>query len=206
MKFEISPKKFVCNSLVALSLLFNQNPAISSNKPQTEEILKKNTQEQVINKPEASSKKFLTDCKNYEERTALIDIDNQTLKICEGRERILKTLVRTGARKTPTPKGVFNIDSARRNTTLRGPGYSRYVKYFNTIGGEDINGREASGREIGFHDAPWVKNFGVQGSKGCINLKPSEAKRIIQNLRVGTRVAIFDRQTKKRILLSIIDN
>jgi lipoprotein-anchoring transpeptidase ErfK/SrfK len=145
---------------------------------------------------------------NFKGRVALVNLRNQTLKICDNRINIVETPISTGKPTNPTPQGNFRIDSARTNTRLIGSDYNVFVNNFNTIGGLDINGRNAKGREIGIHDASWRKEFGIPNgygkSHGCINIPPRIAKRVIENIPIGTRVAIFNNQTAKRILTPLI--
>ena len=56
------------------------------------------------------------------------DISKQTLKIYEGRKKILeKPIVSDTKTKTPSTEGCFEIYSKTRNRYLVGPGYKTYV-------------------------------------------------------------------------------
>ena len=63
-------------------------------------------------------------------RYILIDISNQTLKYYVKGKVKLKSNVVTGGPGNRTPKGHFRLRSKSRNITLRGNGYSSYVKYW----------------------------------------------------------------------------
>jgi lipoprotein-anchoring transpeptidase ErfK/SrfK len=48
----------------------------------------------------------------------------------------------------------------------------------------------------GLHDAPWRGEFGgsiyvENGSHGCVNLPPSVARTIYENIEVGTAIIIY---------------
>ncbi len=50
---------------------------------------------------------------------------------------------------------------------------------------------------IGFHDAPWRKEFGKdiymkQGSHGCVNMPPAIAKELFENISKGIPVIVYE--------------
>lgn len=118
-------------------------------------------------------------------RYILIDISNQTLKYYVKGKVKLKSNVVTGGPGNRTPKGHFRLRSKSRNITLRGNGYSSYVKYWMAF----------IGSEYGIHDAFWRSKFGgtiykKNGSHGCPNMPRKNAAKLYKMAPIGTRVII----------------
>lgn len=95
-----------------------------------------------------------------------------------------------------TNVGVGSILSKERNTTLKGQnfdGLSEYetpVDYWMPIGWDGE----------GFHDAPWRSSFGgyiyqTNGSHGCLNMPPSIARRIFEEVDFTTPVIVYESST-----------
>lgn len=118
-------------------------------------------------------------------RYILIDISDQTLKYYVKGKVKLKSNVVTGGPGNRTPKGHFRLRSKSRNITLRGNGYSSYVKYWMAF----------IGSEYGIHDASWRSKFGgsiykKKGSHGCPNMPRKNAAKLYKMAPIGTRVII----------------
>ena len=84
-----------------------------------------------------------------------------------------------------TPKGIYGLTYKTRDATLSGEGYDSKVKYWMPFN-----------RNVGLHDAPWRKTFGGQiyrnnGSHGCINLPPTNAAKIYENVDQNTPVIVY---------------
>lgn len=121
---------------------------------------------------------------NYK-KSILVDISNQTLKYYVKGKVKLKSNVVTGGPGNRTPKGHFRLRSKSRNITLRGNGYSSYVKYWMAF----------IGSEYGIHDASWRSKFGgtiykKNGSHGCPNMPRKNAAKLYKMAPIGTRVII----------------
>ena len=121
---------------------------------------------------------------NYK-KYILIDISDQTLKYYVKGKVKLKSNVVTGGPGKRTPKGHFRLRSKSRNITLRGNGYSSYVKYWMAF----------IGSEYGIHDASWRSKFGgtiykKSGSHGCPNMPRKNAAKLYKMAPIGTRVII----------------
>ena len=85
-----------------------------------------------------------------------------------------------------TPTGTYPIKHKGRNATLNGEDYSTPVDYWMPFN-----------LGIGFHDAPWRKEFGgeiykTSGSHGCINMPPEAAKTMFENIRRGVAVVVYE--------------
>lgn len=86
---------------------------------------------------------------------------------------------------TETITGVYSIYAKTRNVTLTGPGYASPVKYWMPFSGG-----------YGLHDADWRSNFGPEeylynGSHGCVNIPPSVAGQVYENVYVGMPVILY---------------
>ena len=90
------------------------------------------------------------------------------------------------ARGWSTPSGAYPLTYKERNATLNGEGYSTPVSYWMPFNGG-----------IGLHDAGWRSSFGgtiykTNGSHGCINLPPSVAKIIYENISQGDPILCYE--------------
>lgn len=84
-----------------------------------------------------------------------------------------------------TPAGAYPLTYKQRNATLKGEGYATPVDYWMPFNGG-----------IGLHDADWRNKFGgaiykTNGSHGCVNLPPSAAKTIYENISAGDPVLCY---------------
>ncbi|WP_313133606.1 L,D-transpeptidase family protein [Anaerocolumna sp.] len=85
-----------------------------------------------------------------------------------------------------TPVGTYSITYKENDATLKGENYATPVKYWMPFNGN-----------IGFHDAPWRKEFGKdiymkQGSHGCVNMPPALAKELFENISKGMPVIVYE--------------
>ncbi len=84
--------------------------------------------------------------------------------------------------KSSTPTGTFTITQKLSPHRLF---YNETAKYWMRL----------DHTHIGLHDAPWQTHFGgtwykTNGSHGCVNLPPADAKRLYAQVKVGTKVTI----------------
>ncbi len=113
-----------------------------------------------------------------------ISISKQKLDYYQNKKLVLTTPVTTG-RYNATKTGNFKIRNKVRDTVLSGSGYSSFVKYWMAY----------DGNSYGLHDASWRSVFGTQdfyyyGSHGCVNLPTPAAKKLYENIEIGTPVYI----------------
>ncbi|MCR5650925.1 MAG: L,D-transpeptidase [Lachnospiraceae bacterium] len=83
-----------------------------------------------------------------------------------------------------TPVGTFSIYGKATNRTLKGPGYSAFVRYWMPFYGG-----------YGLHDASWRGAFGgniykTNGSHGCVNMPRTTAEALFATINVGTPVVV----------------
>ena len=121
-----------------------------------------------------------------------IDLSSQKLWLYKDGEQILKTSLVSGsvAEGHRTPTGVYSIYAKQTDRYLTGEDYRSFVSYWMPfLGG------------YGLHDATWRSSFGgtiyyYDGSHGCVNLPSSAAKKIYNNISVGTKVILYGGKTE----------
>lgn len=116
-----------------------------------------------------------------------IDLSSQTLWVYKNGQRVVTTPMVSGNVNSGhwTGGGVFSIYDLDTDCWLVGPGWRDYVYYW--IG---FNGN------IGIHDATWRDDFGgsiyqYNGSHGCINLPLDAARKVYNNVSLGTKVIVY---------------
>ena len=96
-----------------------------------------------------------------------------------------------------TPEGTYSITYKERDATLVGQGYESSVKYWMPFNGN-----------IGLHDASWRDSFGghiyyMNGSHGCVNLPPSKAAQIYDQVEKGEAVVVYGGISKEQAMSSL---
>lgn len=116
-----------------------------------------------------------------------INLTAQHLFLYKDGSKVLESDFVSGnsSRGYDTPDGVYGITYKQRNATLTGENYQTPVSWWMPFN-----------RNIGMHDAGWRGSFGgniykTNGSHGCINLPPSVAKEIYENIEKGTPVICY---------------
>ncbi len=89
------------------------------------------------------------------------------------------------AKRYDTPTGVYGLTYKQRDATLKGENYATPVSYWMPFC-----------NNVGMHDADWRSSFGgkiykTSGSHGCVNLPPSVAKTIFENIEEGDPVLVY---------------
>ena len=144
----------------------------------------------------------IEDVIDTDKKIVIVDISDQTAKLYNGNKIIVDTPVVTGKNSTPTDIGYFDIDWKERNCYLRGPGYSSYVNYWMPYNGDEglhdaeyHTDYDENGNAIMNHGWRDYSEFGGNtyennGSHGCVNLPNESAKKIYNNVEVGTKVLV----------------
>lgn len=116
-----------------------------------------------------------------------IDMTDQRMYYYVEGELVLETDVVTGdtGKGMGTPSGITYVYNMERNRTLRGTGYTSFVKYWMPIKGG-----------VGIHDASWRRTFGgeiykTDGSHGCINTPTDVMGELFEMAETGTPVITF---------------
>lgn len=127
----------------------------------------------------------------------VIDISNQELKLYSNNEIVLTTPVVTGAPKTPSDEGLFEIYNISGPRYLIGPNYKTYVDTMMKYnGGEGLHDAEYHKHEDGFkHGWRDKSEFGgetylTDGSHGCINMLHDDVMTVKEYVELGTKVLV----------------
>lgn len=139
-------------------------------------------------KPVYSQKAASHDGPDYGDTYVEINLTAQHLYFYkDGRLVVESDLVSGNAsRGWSTPAGAYPLTYKERNATLKGENYATPVSYWMPFNGN-----------IGMHDAEWRSSFGgtlykTSGSHGCVNLPPSVAKTIYENISAGMPVLCYE--------------
>jgi hypothetical protein len=107
------------------------------------------------------------------ERWVHVSLRNQTVAMYEGDRMIFATLGSSGDDEHPTPAGLYRLESKRVTATmdnennLAGPYLIQDVPWVMYFKGS-----------YALHGAFWHDRFGLRTSHGCVNLAPSDARRM----------------------------
>lgn len=149
------------------------------------DIVKKG--EQQTREPEYLQKAASRGEYDYGDTYVEINLTAQHLFFYKDGKLLVETDLVSGneARGWATPAGSYPLTYKQRNATLKGENYATPVSYWMPFNGG-----------IGLHDANWRSSFGgtiykTGGSHGCVNLPPSAAKQIFENISAGDPVLCY---------------
>ena len=115
-----------------------------------------------------------------QQRWLQVDVTRQRLIAWEGNTPVYAVIVSTGKPATPTPTGVFAIQSMHRTARMQGDDYDipdvPFTMYY-------------SGN-YGIHGAYWHHQFGTPISHGCTNVAVDHAEWLFNWASVGTPVIV----------------
>ncbi|MBF2028783.1 MAG: L,D-transpeptidase [Oscillatoriales cyanobacterium C42_A2020_001] len=133
----------------------------------------------------AQGKTITASIANYKlsrQRWIQIDLSKQRLYAWDGDRPVYAILVSTGKASTPTPTGVFAIQTRHRYARMQGYDYDvpdvPYTMYYH--------------RGYAIHGAYWHHRFGTPVSHGCTNVAVNHARWLFNWARVGTPVVVHD--------------
>ncbi len=111
-----------------------------------------------------------------------VKLSRQRLIAWEGDRPVYAVIISTGKSGTPTPRGVFEIQSRQRTARMQGEDYDiddvPYTMYY-------------SG-SYAIHGAYWHSRFGTPVSHGCVNVAVDHARWLYNWASVGTPVVVRD--------------
>jgi len=122
----------------------------------------------------------VTQLKRSNRRWIEVRIRSQKLYAWQGNKLVFRSNISAGKSDSPTPTGLFTIQTKHNTAPMRGEGYNipdvPFVMYY--------DGNYA------IHGAYWHRKFGVPISRGCVNLDPDQAARLFRWADVGTPIVI----------------
>lgn len=144
--------------------------------------------------PVYASREFAADNNGFGNTYVEIDVSRQRIWFYKDGELLIDSKCVTGkmVKSRYTPAGIFKLVSKTSPKTLRGPKkadgsyeWESDVTYWMPFNGG-----------IGLHDATWRSSFGGtiyknSGSHGCVNLPFDVAKKIYNNIEVGTPIIVY---------------
>ena len=144
--------------------------------------------------PVYASREFAAENNGFGNTYVEIDVSRQRIWFYKDGELLIDSKCVTGkmVKSRYTPAGIFQLVSKTSPKTLRGPKkadgsyeWESDVTYWMPFNGG-----------IGLHDATWRSSFGGtiyknSGSHGCINLPFDVAKKIYNNIDVGTPIIVY---------------
>lgn len=146
----------------------------------TEVLIPARTTAQTIEVQGTSIAQAISTYKKSNQRWIEIQLSTQRLIAWEGKKQVHAAIVSTGKASTPTPKGVFAIQSQYRSARMQGDDYDipdvPYTMYYS--GG------------YGIHGAYWHNSFGTPISHGCVNVAVDHARWLFYWADVGTPVVV----------------
>lgn len=144
--------------------------------------------ESTTREPEYSQKAASHGANDYGDTYVEINLTGQHLFFYKEGKLVVESDFVSGnlAKGWGTPAGSYPLAYKQKNAVLKGENYRTPVNYWMPFN----NG-------IGMHDAKWRSSFGgtiykTGGSHGCINLPPSVAKTIFDNISAETPVICYN--------------
>lgn len=105
-----------------------------------------------------------------------VDVESKSLTLWQGKKQVKRYTVATGAWETPTPIGVFRINSR----------FSGEMCGFGTC----FLGLDVPWGSYGIHGTNKPESIGANASHGCIRMRVADAEELYALVPNGTRVVI----------------
>lgn len=123
-------------------------------------------------------------------KRVIIDRSEQKLYAYDGDTMFMDAPISTGLELTPTPRGTFTVFKKTPSRYMQGPipGITN-TEY--DLPGVPWNLYFTNQGAV-IHGTYWHDRFGKPSSNGCVNLNPSDARKLYTWAEVGTRVIVQD--------------
>ncbi|NJP11551.1 MAG: L,D-transpeptidase [Leptolyngbyaceae cyanobacterium RU_5_1] len=122
----------------------------------------------------------VVDLKRSNQRWLEIDLSSQRLFAWQGRRQVYAVVISTGKDATPTPTGVFAVQTQHRYARMQGEDYDipdvPYTMYYH--------------HGYAIHGAYWHNSFGTPVSHGCVNVAVNHARWLYYWANISTPVVI----------------
>ena len=109
-----------------------------------------------------------------------IRLRSQRIIAWQGNRLVYATLISSGKSSTPTPMGVFQIQTKYPVARMQGDDYNI----------PDVPNVMYYSGNYAIHGAYWHRSFGIPVSQGCTNLAPDHAAWFYRWASVGTTVVV----------------
>jgi L,D-transpeptidase catalytic domain len=154
------------------------------------------TVENKVKTPKKTPSKY--ECEQFIDRTALVNLSKQKMKICEDGEVISSSNILSGRVDGPTPTGRFKIQRVRGRTVLTGRNFGKKYKSGEEKDWRDYRTvvdsyRDFNGPAYGFHPGDTSQRIAKLrgkkvGSRGCVRVAKIDT---LKQMEVGTPVIIY---------------
>lgn len=125
------------------------------------------------------------------QKKIIVERSEQMLYAYDGEKLFMEQSISTGIELTPTPRGIFTVFKKTPSRYMQGPlEYLPVSKYYDLPGVPWNLYFTEQGAVI--HGAYWHNSFGKQYSSGCVNMPPTEARKLYEWADVGTSVVVRD--------------
>lgn len=131
-------------------------------------------------RPLNSRERAIERLKRSGQRWIEIRLRSQRLLAWEGNRLVYAVIVSTGKGSTPTPMGVFAVQTKYPVASMQGDDY--YVP--------DVPNVMYYSGNYAIHGAYWHNSFGIPVSHGCTNVAPDHAAWLYRWASVGTPVVV----------------
>lgn len=144
------------------------------------DIYNENNGQQEVEKTSTSSTKKI-----------IVDRSEQKLYAYENEDTFMEIPISTGLELTPTPRGEFTIFKKTPSRYMQGPLPNLVDQQYYDLPGVPWNLYFTKGGAV-IHGAYWHDSFGSAYSHGCVNVRPSNAKKLYNWAELGTKVIVRD--------------
>jgi lipoprotein-anchoring transpeptidase ErfK/SrfK len=124
-------------------------------------------------------------------QSIIVDRSEQKLYAYEDDVLFMEADISTGLALTPTPRGEFAIFKKTPSRYMQGPLPGLPADQYYDLPGVPWNLYFTNGGAV-IHGAYWHNSFGSTYSHGCVNLLPSQARKLYNWAHLGTRVIVRD--------------
>ncbi len=121
------------------------------------------------------------------DRRVVVDLSRRLLIVYRGAREVFRTRVAVGAAGTPTPTGLFFIESRFHITDTAGP-YGPAALALAAYSAADQGW--ARGNPIAIHGTDAPGSIGTAASHGCLRLRNADVLRVMQLVPAGSPVEI----------------
>ena len=150
--------------------------------------------ENITREPEFEKKAASLTGDDFGNSYVEVNLSAQQLFLYKDGKKVLESDFVSGnvSKNHTTPPGIFSLTYKQKDAVLKGQDYAAPVSYWMPFN-----------RNIGFHDAKWRSKFGgdiykTSGSHGCINMPPSNAKILFENINTGFPVICYNMEGTAR--------